>query len=146
MSKAPFKMRSGNSPLFKNMGSSPAQTESSPNKFNWDEAAAGAAVGGAAGAATMGIGAIPAALVGGIIGGAGPSKETRETEEEFEGEITEAGLQRGFWGRMGFGGRRARERKSLIARLKREKFEGQEREKLDDMITRGRGASGPGAV
>ena len=132
MSKAPFKMRSGNSPLFKNMGSSPAQTESSPNKWNWESAAGGFVAGG---------------LPGGIIGGlAGPDKQTRETEEEFGGEIEEAGLKRNFWGRMGFGGGRARERQMLIGRLKRERFEGQEREKLDDMITRGRGASGPGAL
>ena len=105
----------------------PPQPGDSPNKFDWSRAAKGAAIGGTAGLGIMGVGAIPGAVYGGLAGGLGGKSEG---EEKYASEIEQAGLQRGFWGKLGFGGRRARERKAMIARLDEKAREGVDVERI----------------
>ena len=53
------------------------------------------------------------------------------------------GLKRNFWGKLGFGGRRSRERKQRIKELQAQEKEGIDRERIE--ASTGAPVAGPGS-
>tara|TARA_R110002110_G_scaffold363224_1_gene573088 strand:- start:2724 stop:3125 length:402 start_codon:yes stop_codon:yes gene_type:complete len=124
-----FQMKRGVSPGFKDLGSSPA-------KVDWGKMAGNVAqVGGA--------------LYGGPMGmalGSGIKRQldgTAASERKFSDTLEEEGLQRNFWGKLGFGGKRSKARKSRIKELEAQESEGIDRERIE--ANTGAPVAGPGA-
>lgn len=113
-----FQMKRGVKPAFKDLGSS-------PTKFDWGKAAGTAAqVGGFLG------GGLP-----GLVGGNIIKRHTTGVaadERQYADVLKQEGLQRNIWGKMGFGGRRAREREARIEELKAQDQMGIDRERIED--------------
>jgi len=118
-----FQMKRGTKPTFKDLGSS-------PTKVNW---------GAMAGLATGGLG-------GGIIGGAIQRRAdgTHASEKKFADVLESEGLTRNFWGKLGFGGRRSRERKQRIKELEAQEQQGIDRDRIE--ANTGAPVAGPGAA
>jgi len=126
-----FQMKRGAKPTFKDLGSSPINKSASPAQWNW-----GSALGG---------GLATGSLTGGVIGGlAGPNKETRQNEAKFADVLESEGLKRNFWGKLGFGGRRSRERKQRIKELEAQEQQGIDRDRIE--ANTGAPVAGPGAA
>jgi len=118
-----FQMKRGTNPTFKDLGSSPA-------KVNW------AQIGGLA------LGGLPGMVAGGAI--KRHMDGTTASEKKFEDVLESEGLKRNFWGKLGFGGRRSRERKQRIKELQAQEQEGIDRERIESNT--GAPVAGPGAV
>ena len=119
-----FKMKRGSKPTFKDLGSN--KDSDSPAKSFWDDnkslAVKAAPI---AGAALGGVG-------GGIVGSAIQRQldGTAADEKKFAAQLEEEGLTRGFWGKLGFGGRKARERAARIEELKAQEQSGIDRDRI----------------
>ena len=115
-----YKMKRGASPKFKELGSASPKPGDSPNKL-----AAGYQK-------TMNV--IDPLGLGrtSIIGGAIDRQVTgvAADEKKYEDVLQQEGLKRGFWGKMGFGGKRAREREARIEELKAQEQAGIDRERI----------------
>ena len=115
-----YKMKRGAAPKFKELGSASPKPGDSPNKL-----AAGYQK-------TMNV--IDPLGLGrtSIIGGAIDRQVTgvAADEKKYEDVLQQDGLKRGFWGKMGFGGKRAREREARIEELKAQDQAGIDRERI----------------
>ena len=115
-----YKMKRGAAPKFKELGSASPKPGDSPNKL-----AAGYQK-------TMNV--IDPLGLGrtSIIGGAIDRQVTgvAADEKKYEDVLQQEGLKRGFWGKMGFGGKRAREREARIEELKAQDQAGIDRERI----------------
>ena len=113
-------MKRGAAPKFKELGSASPKPGDSPNKL-----AAGYQK-------TMNV--IDPLGLGrtSIIGGAIDRQVTgvAADEKKYEDVLQQEGLKRGFWGKMGFGGKRAREREARIEELKAQDQAGIDRERI----------------
>tara|TARA_R110002020_G_scaffold44781_3_gene128626 strand:- start:1209 stop:1640 length:432 start_codon:yes stop_codon:yes gene_type:complete len=105
-----------------------------------------AAAGGAA--AGLGIGAMGMMAGGGLgllSGGLALKRKldgTTGDEKQYEAQLKEEGLERNFWGKLGFGGARTKERARRIEELKEQDQMGIDRERIE---SRGGVTAGPGA-
>jgi hypothetical protein len=124
-----FKMKRGSKPNFKDLGSS-------PTKFDWGKAiGTGAQVGLTHAMGPMGMvygSAIKRQLDG-----------TAKNERQYADVLEQEGLKRNFWGKLGFGGKRARARKARIEELQNQDAAGIDRERI--MAREGEAPAGPGA-
>ena len=73
--------------------------------------------------------------IAGTTGGAlgltqGDTRETLAAEKTYADEIAEAGLSKNIWGRIGFGGKRKKERQALIKDLQEQDQAGLDRERI----------------
>ena len=128
-----FQMKRGAKPTFKDLGSS------SPAKVNWQAMGQGA-VGkmGVAGGAMMGpMGYVAGKALQRRLDG------TAASEKKFEDVLESEGLKRNFWGKLGFGGKRSRERKQRIKELEAQEQEGIDRDRI--AANTGAPVAGPGA-
>ena len=119
-----FKMKRGENPTFKDLGSS--KNSDSPAKSFWEDTGSLASKAAPiAGAALGGVG-------GGMIGAAikRHTDGTVADERKFASQLEEEGLTRGFWGKLGFGGRKARERAARIEELKAQEQSGIDRDRI----------------
>ena len=133
-----FQMKRGTKPNFKDLGSS-------PTKFNWG-GLAGLAAGGSTPGGLGGAGGLGGGLGGGIIG-AGIGRRANATlsgEKKFADVLESEGLTRNFWGKLGFGGRRSRERKQRIKELQAQEQQGIDRDRIE--ANTGAPVAGPGAA
>jgi hypothetical protein len=128
-----FHMKRGSKPTFKDLGSS------SPAKVNWE--AMGDKVVGNAGL----IGARMGGPMGYVAGKAIQRRldGTAASEKKFEDVLESEGLKRNFWGKLGFGGKRSRERKQRIKELEAQEQEGIDRDRI--AANTGAPVAGPGA-
>ena len=128
-----FKMKRGAKPNFKDLGSS------SPAKVDW----------GAMGdKAVSKMGVMGGAMLGpmGYVGGKALQRRadrTAASEKKFEDVLESEGLKRNFWGKLGFGGKRSRERKQRIKELEAQEQEGIDRDRIASNT--GAPVAGPGA-
>ena len=109
----------------------------SPNKFAnlIGEAERMPGLGGMVGFARgMKEGGIGGAVVGGIAGGLGLTKgdsaETLAKEKMYADQIADAGLEKNFWGKIGFGGKNKKARAALIRDLEQADQAGLDRERI----------------
>ena len=129
-----FQMKRGANPTFKDMGSS-----NSPVKVDWGQMED-------TGMSQMG-------NIGGAIGGPmGRSiaysqrrkmDGTAASEKKFEEQLEAEGLKRNFWGKLGFGGKRSKERKARIKEFEAQEQEGIDRDRIASHV--GAPVAGPGA-
>ena len=109
----------------------PSATSDSPAKF---DAAAGAAIGAGLGSIAPGIGTLAGAGIGAsaglVAGGIANRMATRREERDYEDEIADAGLERNFFGKIGFGGGKSSARKQLIRDLQEQDRIGIDRERI----------------
>ena len=131
-----FQMKRGSKPDFKSLGSSPTKVI--------PQAMTGAA-GAAAGIGTAGLAAMGGGLLAAPIGLALKRRldGTAAAEKKFEDVLESEGLKRNFWGKLGFGGRRSRERKQRIKELQAQEKEGIDRERIE--ASTGAPVAGPGS-
>jgi len=118
-------MKRGAAPKFKELGSASPKPGDSPNKL------ANSAF-GTGYQKTMNV-VDPLGLGRkSIIGGAIDRQVTgvAADEKKYEDVLQQEGLKRGFWGKMGFGGKRAREREARIEELKAQDQAGIDRERI----------------
>jgi|TARA_R100000458_G_C8207847_1_gene196301 hypothetical protein len=125
VSAFPFKVESGSA------------VSDSPNKFAnlIGEAerlpGIGAMTGFARGMKEGGLFGAIAGTTGGVLGiTQGDTRETLAAEKTYADEIAEAGLTKNFWGRIGFGGKRKKERQALIRELQEADQAGLDRERI----------------
>ena len=115
-----YKMKRGAAPKFKELGSASPKPGDSPNKL--------------AAVYQKTINVIDPLGLGrtSIIGGAIDRQVTgvAADEKKYEDVLQQEGLKRGFWGKMGFGGKRAREREARIEELKAQDQAGIDRERI----------------
>lgn len=152
-----YKMKRGFKPQFMDLGSSPKKKEDSPAKIAPLATAAMGALGGSAagttggilggiGGAIGGIGMAPLAPLAALSGGLALKRKldgTTAAEKQYEDVLEQEGLKRNFWGKLGFGGRRSRERKARIKELQAQDQAGMDRERIE--AREGVAAAGPGA-
>ena len=141
-----FQMKRGAKPDFKDLGSSPTKVI---------PLAAGAAGGlGSAftgamsgiGGAIGGMGMAPLAPLAALSGGLALKRKmdgTTASEKKFSDTLEDEGLTRNFWGKLGFGGKRSKERKARIKELEAQEQEGIDRERIEGNT--GAPVAGPGA-
>ena len=75
-------------------------------------------------------GAIVGTLAGGLGMTKGDSMDTLRKERQYADEITEAGLDKNFWGKIGFGGGNKKARAALIKDLQEQDQAGLDRERI----------------
>ena len=79
-------------------------------------------------------GGLGGAIIGGISGSLGLTKgdsmDTLRKEKQYADEISEAGLDKNFWGRIGFGGGNKKARAALIKDLQEQEQAGLDRERI----------------
>ena len=75
-------------------------------------------------------GAIVGTLAGGLGMTKGDSMDTLRKERQYADEITEAGLDKNFWGKIGFGGGNKKARAALIKDLEEQDQAGLDRERI----------------
>ena len=84
------------------------------------------------------------ALTGSLTGGllSGPDKQTVADEQKYEDVLKAEGLERGFWGKLGFGGGKSKQRAQRIEELKEQDQMGIDRERIESRggVTAGAGA------
>ena len=99
----------------------------------------GAIAGGAVGTALSGFGLAAAPM---MLGMKRQLDGTAAAEKQYADVLESEGLQRGFWGKMGFGGKRARERAQRIKELQKQDQMGIDRERIESRggVTAGAGA------
>ena len=94
----------------------------------------GAAIGAGVGALFGGVGAVPGAIIGGgigaLAGGFGQNIRKQKEYKQYENEIAAAGLERNFWGKIGFGGGNKKAREQLIRDLQEQDQMGIDRERI----------------
>jgi|TARA_R100001480_G_scaffold37909_1_gene50760 hypothetical protein len=109
----------------------PSAVSDSPAKF---DAAAGAAIGAGLGSIAPGIGTLAGAGIGAgaglIAGGIANRARTLRDERDYRDEIADAGLERNFFGKIGFGGGKAKAREQLIRDLQEQDQMGIDRERI----------------
>jgi hypothetical protein len=125
-----YNMKRGSSPNFKELGSS-------PNKLGLIGGVIGA---GKAALRGGNIADIYGAGVAGQFGVQGPDKETRAVEEQYQDVLKSEGLERNFWGKLGFGGGKSKEREARIAELQEQDQMGIDRDRIE---ARGGSVAGP---
>lgn len=106
----------------------------------------GAAIGAGIGSIIPGLGTATGAVIGGGIGmlAGGLSHNVRKNKEQrvYKDVLEQEGLQKNFWGKIGFGGARAKERAARVAELQEQDQMGIDRERIE---SRGGVTAGPGA-
>ena len=79
-------------------------------------------------------GGLGGAVIGSVSGALGLTKgadrETLAAEEQYSDVLKAEGLERNFWGKLGFGGRKARERAARIEELKAQEQSGIDRDRI----------------
>jgi hypothetical protein len=84
------------------------------------------------------------ALTGSLTGGllTGPDNKTVAEEKQYEDVLKAEGLERGFWGKLGFGGGKSKQRAQRIEELKEQDQMGIDRERIESRggVTAGAGA------
>ena len=75
-------------------------------------------------------GAIVGTLAGGLGMTKGDSMDTLRKERQYADEITEAGLDKNFWGKIGVGGGNKKARAALIKDLQEQDQAGLDRERI----------------
>ena len=110
-----YKMKRGSAPKYKELGSSPAKEVT-----GWDKAK------------RIGMGYATGGILGGI--GAATTMGKMEDEDKYADVLAEEGLERNFWGKLGFGGKRSRERDRRIEELKRQDSAGINRERIQEQM------------
>ena len=78
--------------------------------------------------------------VAGQIGVQGPDKETLSSEKQYGDVLKSEGLERNFWGKLGFGGGNSKERENRINELQEQDQMGIDRERIE---SRGGVTAGP---
>lgn len=80
-------------------------------------------------------GGILGSVVGGVSGALGltkgDSRETLAAERNYADEIADAGLSKNFWGKIGFGGGKKKDRAALIRDLQEQDQMGIDRERIE---------------
>ena len=101
-------------------------------------------VGGKIGNLAMGLGGVAFGGLG-VMGGSMIKRQldgTNKNEKQYEDVLKGEGLERNFWGKLGFGGSRSREREQRIKELQEQDQMGIDRERIE---SRGGVTAGPGA-
>ena len=79
-------------------------------------------------------GGVLGSVAGGVTGALGLTKgdsaETLAAERNYADQIADAGLEKNFWGKIGFGGKRKKERAALVRELQQADQAGLDRERI----------------
>jgi len=102
----------------------------------------GGAVGFARGMKEGGIGGAVLGSISGSLGlTKGASRETLAAEDQYSDVLASEGLERGFWGKLGFGGGKSKQRAARIKELQEQDRMGIDRERIESRggVTAGAG-------
>ena len=141
-----YNMKRGSSPNFKELGSSTAQVEDSPTKIIAKTVldkvpGAGGLTGLARGYESGGVlGGITGSVTGSLGLTSGVDRETLDSESQYQDVLKSEGLERNFWGKLGFGGGKSKERAARIAELQEQDQMGIDRDRIE---ARGGSVAGP---
>tara|TARA_R100001129_G_C5317159_1_gene246703 strand:+ start:98 stop:553 length:456 start_codon:yes stop_codon:yes gene_type:complete len=84
-----------------------------------------------------------AGTTGGVLGlTQGADRETLAAEDQYSDVLASEGLERGFWGKLGFGGGKSKQRAARIKELQEQDQMGIDRERIESRggVTAGAGA------
>ena len=115
----------------------PSATSDSPAKLDAGSGmAAGSGLGAGIGTFLLpGLGTVAGAGIGAgigaITGGIAQRVKTNKEYKQYKDEIADAGLERNFWGKLGFGGGKTKDREALIRDLQEQHQMGIDRERIE---------------